>query len=72
MVESFLDQAYSQALKAYEAEEVPVGAIIVHNKTVIASAYNQKETLNDCTEHAEIAVIRKASKITSTVAFIRL
>ena len=63
MVKSFLDHAYFEALKAYEIKEVPVGAIIVQNETIIASAYNQKETLNDCTEHAEMAVIRKASKL---------
>ena len=42
--------------------EIPVGAIIVKDGEVIASAYNRKEELNDVTAHAEILAIREASK----------
>lgn len=42
--------------------EIPVGAIIVQDGEVIASAYNRKEELNDITAHAEILAIREASK----------
>lgn len=42
--------------------EIPVGAIVVKNGEVIASAFNRKEELNDATAHAEILAIREASK----------
>lgn len=42
--------------------EIPVGAIIVKDGEVIASAYNRKEELNDVTAHAEILVLREAFK----------
>ena len=42
--------------------EIPVGAIIVKDGEVIASAYNRKEELNDVTAHAEILAIREASE----------
>ncbi len=42
--------------------EIPVGAVIVKEGEVIASAYNRKEELNDVTAHAEILAIREASK----------
>ncbi len=42
--------------------EIPVGAIIVKDGEVIASAYNRKEELNDVTAHAEILAIREASQ----------
>lgn len=42
--------------------EIPIGAIIVKDGEVIASAYNRKEELNDVTAHAEILAIREASK----------
>lgn len=42
--------------------EIPVGAIIVKDGEVIASGFNRKEELNDVTAHAEILVIREASK----------
>lgn len=43
-------------------EDVPVGALIVKNGEIIASAHNEKEKNNDATAHAEIIVIKKASK----------
>ncbi len=49
--------------------EIPVGAIIVKDNKVIASAYNRKEELNDVTAHAEILAIREASKNLETLAF---
>ena len=54
--------AYKQAQKALKIDEVPVGAIIVKDGKVIASAYNKKEKLKDPTAHAEILAIRKACK----------
>ena len=60
--EDFMKKALKQAKKAYDKLEVPVGAIIVKDGKVIASAYNQKETKIDTTKHAEILAIQKASK----------
>ena len=57
-----MKKALLQAKKAYNKMEVPVGAVIVKDGKVIASAYNQKETKLDTTKHAEISAIQKASK----------
>lgn len=46
----------------FAGSEIPVGAIIVKDGEVIASAYNRKEELNDVTAHAEILAIREASE----------
>lgn len=58
----FMNEAYKEALKAYKEDEVPVGAVIVKDGKIIARAHNKKEKKNDCTSHAEIECIRKASK----------
>lgn len=60
--EHYMKQALKQAQKAYEKEEIPVGAIIVKNHKIIAKAYNEKEYKQDTTKHAEILAIQKASK----------
>ena len=60
--ERFMCEAIKQAQKAYEKEEIPVGAVIVKNNKIIARAYNKKEETNDTTKHAEIIAIQKASK----------
>ena len=60
--EKFMKEAIKQAQKAYGKLEVPVGAVIVKDNKIIARAYNQKETKNDTTNHAEILAIKKASK----------
>ena len=59
--EHFMKLAYEEALKAYEADEVPVGAIVVANGTVIARAHNYTERLNDVTAHAEMQAITSAA-----------
>ena len=61
-VDKFMKLAYSEAIKAYKEDEVPVGAVIVKDGRVVARAHNKKEKKNDCTSHAEIECIRKASK----------
>ena len=58
----FMKKEYAQACKALSIDEVPIGAIIVKDNKVIASAYNKKETLNDPTAHAEVLAIKKACK----------
>ena len=60
--ERWMQQALLQARIAYEAEEVPVGAIIVHNDRIIAEAHNQRETLKDPTAHAEMIAITQAAE----------
>ena len=60
--EEFMKKSLEQAKKAYDKFEVPIGAVIVKDGKVIASAYNQKETKFDTTKHAEILAIQKASK----------
>ena len=62
MEEKFMKAALKEAKKAYDKLEVPVGAVIVKDKKIIARAHNLKETKNDTTKHAEILAIQKASK----------
>ena len=62
MEEKFMKEALKEAYKAYEKEEVPVGAVIVKDGKIIARAHNLKESKNLCTCHAEILAIQKASK----------
>ncbi len=57
---SFMDHALDAARQAAEAGEVPVGAVIVHNGAIIASAANRMRGDRDPTGHAEIAAIRAA------------
>lgn len=60
--EKYMKMALKEAKKAFDENEVPVGAIIVKDGKVIARAHNQKETKTDTTKHAEIIAIQKASK----------
>ena len=60
--EKFMKEALKEAQKAYDKEEVPIGAVIVRDGKIVARAYNLKETKTDTTEHAEIRAIKKASK----------
>lgn len=58
--EYFMQQALKEAQAAYEADEVPVGAVVVLNNTIIARGHNQVELLNDSTAHAEIIALTSA------------
>ncbi|MEO8351497.1 MAG: tRNA adenosine(34) deaminase TadA, partial [Chthoniobacteraceae bacterium] len=51
------------ARRAWEGEEVPVGAVIVHEGRIIARAFNQVETLKDATAHAEMLAITQAESV---------
>ncbi|MES2212101.1 MAG: tRNA adenosine(34) deaminase TadA [Pseudomonadota bacterium] len=53
-------KALVQAQLAYQADEVPVGALLVHEGRLISSGYNQVITLSDPTAHAEIQALRAA------------
>ena len=55
--EYFMQQALKEAELAYHDDEIPVGAVIVCNNTIIAKAHNLTERLNDITAHAEIQAI---------------
>jgi tRNA(adenine34) deaminase len=59
--EYWMQYALVQAEKAYEAGEVPVGAVVVFKNRIIGRGYNQRERLNDPTAHAEIIAITAAA-----------
>src|ERR1700761_2485482 len=58
----FMGEALRQAARAYEAEEVPVGAVVVRNGRIIARASNQVELLKDATAHAEMLALTQAEE----------
>jgi tRNA(adenine34) deaminase len=57
----FMAEALKEAQKAFEADEVPVGAVIVHEGRIIAKAHNQIKMLKDPTAHAEMIAITQAA-----------
>ena len=59
--EDWIKKAIRLAEKAFSEGEVPVGAIVVKDNKIIGRGYNQRETLNDPTAHAEIIAITAAS-----------
>jgi tRNA(adenine34) deaminase len=58
--EHYMKLALQEAKKAYEKDEVPVGAVLVMNNQILAKAYNQVELLKDATAHAEILALTSA------------
>lgn len=60
--QDYMALAISEAQKAQEIDEVPIGAIIVHNGGIIARAHNRRETDRSPLSHAEILAIRDASE----------
>jgi tRNA(adenine34) deaminase len=59
----FMGEALRQAARAYEAEEVPVGAVVVREGRIIARAFNQVELLKDATAHAEMLALTQAEEV---------
>jgi tRNA(adenine34) deaminase len=59
--EYFMNEALKEARKAYDADEVPVGVVIVAENKIIARAHNLTELLNDVTAHAEMQAITSAA-----------
>ena len=57
----YMSEALKEARKAFEADEVPVGAVIVHKGRIIAKAHNQIKLLKDPTAHAEMIAITQAA-----------
>lgn len=59
--EQYMKQALTEAHKAFERDEVPVGAVVVCNDRIIARGHNLTETLTDVTAHAEMQAITAAA-----------
>ena len=74
----FMKEALKQARRAFEAHEVPVGAVLVLEDRIIAKGYNQVEMLKDATAHAEILCLTAGSiklndwRLNETVLYITL
>ncbi len=62
MHEIYMRLALQEAEQALSEDEVPVGAVIVHDGRVVASAHNQREQLHDPTAHAEMIAITQAAE----------
>lgn len=58
--EEYMGLALVEARKAYELGEVPIGAVVVKDGEIVATAYNLRETGHDATAHAEVLAIRRA------------
>ena len=58
----FMGEALRQAWRAHEAQEVPVGAVVVREGRIIARAFNQVELLKDATAHAEMLALTQAEE----------
>ncbi len=59
--EYFMKEALKEAQKAFDKDEVPVGAVVVCNNQIVARAHNLTETLNDVTAHAEMQAFTAAT-----------
>lgn len=64
--EFYISEALKEAQKAFEEDEVPVGAVIVHKDKIIARGHNQIERLKDPTAHAEMIAITSAASYLGT------
>ena len=60
--EYFMQQALAEARKAYDEEEIPVGAVVVCDGSIVARAHNLTERLNDVTAHAEMQAFTAAAE----------
>src|SRR5690554_4398046 len=58
--EHFMKMAIVEAQKAFDNDEVPIGAVIVMDNRIIARGHNQVELLHDCTAHAEMIALTSA------------
>lgn len=62
MHNKWMKEALKQAKKAYQLDEVPIGAVIVYENKIIARGYNKRESKQQAISHAEIEAITKASR----------
>ena len=63
--EFFMRHALTCAQQAYDAGEVPVGAVLVHDNRIIASGYNHPIGLHDPSAHAEMQALRAGAQVLS-------
>ena len=61
-----MKRALKLAVRSFDMDEVPIGCIIVHDNKIIGQGYNQCESLNDATAHAEMIAITAASSTLDT------
>ena len=59
--EFFMREALKEAIRARDKDEIPIGAVIICNNSIIAKGHNLTETLNDVTAHAEMQAITAAA-----------
>ncbi|HMT11274.1 MAG TPA: tRNA adenosine(34) deaminase TadA [Ignavibacteria bacterium] len=64
--EIWMQYAFKEAEKAYEKEEIPIGAVVVFDNRIIGKGHNQVETLRDPTAHAEIIALTSAAEYLSS------
>lgn len=62
LIDNFMNEAYLEALKAYDKDEVPVGAVVVYNNEIIARAHNIRHQNNLIHGHAEFLALELAAK----------
>lgn len=62
MEKYYMKEALKLAMKAFDEDEIPVGAIVVKNNKIIGCGYNQKEKNNNPLKHAELIAIEEACK----------
>ncbi len=65
-MKKFMKVALQSAQKAYENNEVPIGAVVVWNNKIIGTGHNRREQENDISAHAEIIAIKQAAKYLNT------
>ncbi len=58
----FMREALKEAVKAYDADEVPIGAVVVHRKKIVGRAHNQTKLLKDPTAHAEMVALTQSAE----------
>ncbi len=61
-IQKFIELALAEAKKAYLAGEVPVGAVLIKENTLISKAHNQVEKRKDASAHAELLCLKKGTK----------
>ncbi|MDR0728052.1 MAG: nucleoside deaminase, partial [Puniceicoccales bacterium] len=58
----FMAMAYNEAIRAWEEDEVPVGAVVVYDRRIIAAAHNRIEARQEAMAHAEMLVLARAAR----------
>ncbi len=66
MYSQFMKEALKEARKAFDEDEIPVGAVVIKDKEIISRAHNRVEALKDPSAHAEILALKNAAEILNT------